>query len=86
MPVDRRTLFGLDWVLLGATLALCLIGVATIASATQTGRYHGLHIKQLYLVGAGVLRFVLRDDRTEARRVGIAPARGGGVLTWTRSF
>jgi tetratricopeptide (TPR) repeat protein len=37
-------------------------------------------------VTAGVLRFMLRDNRTEVRRVGVAPARGGGLLTWTRSF
>jgi hypothetical protein len=37
-------------------------------------------------VTAGVLRFMLRDNRTEVRRVGLAPARGGGLLTWTRSF
>jgi tetratricopeptide (TPR) repeat protein len=38
------------------------------------------------LITAGVLRFALRDKHTEARRVGLAPARGGGLLTWTRSF
>ena len=59
MPVDRRMLFSVDWVLLGATLLLCLIGVATIASATQTGRFHGLHAKQLYLVGAGLVLLLL---------------------------
>lgn len=38
------------------------------------------------LITAGVLRFALRDKHTEVRRVGLAPARGGGLLTWTRSF
>jgi tetratricopeptide (TPR) repeat protein len=38
------------------------------------------------LITAGVLRFALRDRHTEVRRVGLAPARGGGLLTWTRSF
>jgi tetratricopeptide (TPR) repeat protein len=38
------------------------------------------------LVTAGVLRFMLRDKQTEVRRVGMIPARGGGLLTWTRSF
>ena len=38
------------------------------------------------LVTAGVLRFALRDKHTEVRRVGLSPARGGGLLTWTRSF
>jgi len=38
------------------------------------------------LITAGVLRFMLRDKHAEVRRVGMAPARGGGLLTWTRSF
>jgi tetratricopeptide (TPR) repeat protein len=38
------------------------------------------------LVGAGVLRFVMRGPRTETRRVAIMPARGGGLVTWSRSF
>jgi len=38
------------------------------------------------LITAGVLRFMLRDNHTEVRRVGMAPARGGGLLTWTRSY
>jgi len=38
------------------------------------------------LITAGVLRFALRDKHTEVRRVGLAPASGGGLLTWTRSF
>jgi len=38
------------------------------------------------LVTAGVLRFMMRDKHTEVRRVGMAPAHGGGLLTWTRSF
>jgi len=73
MPVDRRTLFGVDWVLVGATLLLCLIGVATIASATQTGRYHGLHVKQLYLVGAGLVLLLLSLALDYRRLVDRAP-------------
>lgn len=38
------------------------------------------------LVTAGVLRFMLRDKHTEVRRVGMTPAHGGGLFTWTRSF
>jgi tetratricopeptide (TPR) repeat protein len=38
------------------------------------------------LVTAGVLRFMLRDKHTEVRRVGVVPSRGGGLMTWTRSF
>ena len=40
----------------------------------------------LALVGAGALRFVMRSRRTEVRRVAITPARGGGLVTWSRSF
>jgi hypothetical protein len=38
------------------------------------------------LVTAGILRFMLRDNRAEVRRVGVAPTSGGGLFTWTRSF
>jgi rod shape determining protein RodA len=54
MAVDRRLFFNVDWVLLGASLLLCLAGIATILSATQTGRFAGLHVKQLYLLLAGL--------------------------------
>jgi tetratricopeptide (TPR) repeat protein len=50
-----------------------LVGVALLGGGTV-------------FVTAGVLRFMLRDRRTEVRRVGIAPTSGGGLLTWTRSF
>jgi len=43
MPVDRRLVFNVDWVMLGAALLLCGVGVLTILSATQTGRHAGLH-------------------------------------------
>jgi tetratricopeptide (TPR) repeat protein len=72
----------------------------TAESVTDHDRYteivDGARTKRVYavafaaggvaLVGAGVLRFALRDRSTEVRRVGVAPARGGGLLTWTRSF
>jgi len=73
VPVDRRVLFSLDWVLLGAALLLCLIGVTTIASATQTGRFHGLHVKQLYLVGVGVVLLLLSLAFDYRRLVDRAP-------------
>jgi rod shape determining protein RodA len=59
MPVDRRLVFNVDWVMLGAALLLCGVGVLTILSATQTGRHAGLHAKQLYLIGAGVAALLL---------------------------
>lgn len=57
--IDRRLVAGLDWVLLGTTVLLALIGVATVYSATHAGRLSGLHVKQLYLVGAGLIGMVL---------------------------
>jgi tetratricopeptide (TPR) repeat protein len=37
------------------------------------------------LIGAGVIRFVLHREPTEVR-VGVAPARGGGVVSYAGSF
>ncbi len=61
MPVgiDRRLIHNIDWVLLGATLALALVGVAMVYSATHTGRYPDLYLKQLTLVGLGTLGLVV---------------------------
>jgi len=52
--IDRRLIAGIDWVLVGTTLLLSLIGVATVYSATHRGGMAGLHVKQLYLVVAGM--------------------------------
>jgi rod shape determining protein RodA len=52
--IDRRLVLNLDWVLLGAVLLLAGIGVATIASATQSGRLSGLYLKQVYIIGLGL--------------------------------
>lgn len=39
------------------------------------------------LVGAGVARYVLRGPKaTHESQVGLAPARGGGVVTWSGGF
>lgn len=53
MPIDRRLLFNLDWVLLGASLVLAAIGVAVIASAAP-GR-GALEVRQLSAIGLGLL-------------------------------
>jgi hypothetical protein len=37
------------------------------------------------LIGAGIVRFVLRREPAEVR-VGVAPAHGGGVVSYARSF
>lgn len=38
------------------------------------------------LIAAGVVRFVLVEGNTETRNLAIAPARGGGVVTFGGSF
>jgi rod shape determining protein RodA len=53
--IDRRLVANIDWVLLGVTLLLALIGVSTVYSATHRGTLIGLHVKQLYLVTGGLL-------------------------------
>jgi rod shape determining protein RodA len=62
--VDRRLLFNMDWVLLGAAMALCAVGVVTIYSATYSGHNAGLFVKQLYfvLIGLGILAVSLVAD------------------------
>jgi hypothetical protein len=38
------------------------------------------------LITAGIIRYVLHDRATETRTVGIAPAHGGGLVTYEGSF
>jgi hypothetical protein len=38
------------------------------------------------LIAGGIVRFVLHDRNAEASRVAIAPARGGGVVTYGWGF
>ena len=57
--IDRRLVANVDWLLLGATLLLALAGVATVYSATHKGALAGLHLKQLYLVAAGLVGLLL---------------------------
>ena len=71
MPIDRRLLLNVDWVMLGAVLLLSAIGVATIRSATHTDANSGLYLKQLALLGlglAGLLAALLVDYRRLADR------------------
>ncbi|MGE5126545.1 MAG: rod shape-determining protein RodA [Betaproteobacteria bacterium] len=53
--IDRRLVYNVDWVLLGASLLLALIGVSMIYSATHTGHSPDLYLKQLALAGLGTL-------------------------------
>jgi rod shape determining protein RodA len=57
--IDRRLLMNVDWVLVGATLVLSLVGVAMVYSATQSGRNPDLYLKQLVLVGVGLVALVV---------------------------
>ena len=87
--IDRRLVAGIDWVLLGTTLLLALIGVATVYSATHAGRLTGLHLKQLYLVGAGLVGLVLSllvDYRRLADRAVLLYVLSAGVLTYVLFF
>ena len=57
--IDRRLVYSVDWVLVGTTLGLALVGVAMVFSATHTGRTPDLYLKQLALAGAGVVGMVI---------------------------
>ncbi len=57
--IDRRFVYNVDWVLAGATLALALVGVAMVYSATHSGRHPDLYLKQLSLIGVGTLGLVV---------------------------
>ena len=56
--IDRRLLYNVDWVLVASALVLSLVGVAMIYSATHTGTSPDLYLKQLVLVGAGLVGLV----------------------------
>src|SRR5262245_41369980 len=59
MPIDRRLLFNIDWALLLSALLIAAIGVFTIYSATHSGRSADLYLKQLYLIGLGMVALLL---------------------------
>ena len=56
--IDRRFVYNVDWVLVGTSLLLALVGVAMVFSATHSGRHPDLYLKQLALAGVGVLGMV----------------------------
>jgi rod shape determining protein RodA len=57
--IDRRLIYNVDWVLLGTTLVLSLMGVAMVYSATQAGQKPDLYLKQLALVALGTVGLAL---------------------------
>jgi rod shape determining protein RodA len=73
MPVDRRLLFNIDWALLAAALILLAVGMATIRSATFTGRNAGLEVKQLYAIALGVALMLVAVSLDYRRLVDRAP-------------
>jgi rod shape determining protein RodA len=68
LGIDRRLLYNVDWVLLGTALLLSLVGVAMVYSATRSGSSPDLYVKQLVLVGAGLLGLVVAAA-TDYRRL-----------------
>jgi rod shape determining protein RodA len=68
LGIDRRLLYNVDWVLLGSALMLSLVGVAMVFSATHTGGSPDQHLKQLALVGAGLVGLVVAAA-TDYRRL-----------------
>jgi rod shape determining protein RodA len=57
--IDRRLVYNVDWVLLVTTLVLSLVGVTMVYSATHAGRQPELYLKQLALVGVGLVGLAL---------------------------
>jgi rod shape determining protein RodA len=74
MAIDRRLLFNVDWVLLGITVLLSLIGVFTILSATHQGRFKELYLTQLVLLALGFLALLVVLTLDYRRLVDRAPA------------
>lgn len=89
MRVDRRLLFGVDWVLLAAVLMLSAIGVAMILSATQSSPHSTLHLKQLTSVGVGLvglLVILVPDYRRLADRAPLLYVGALVVLVYVLAF
>jgi rod shape determining protein RodA len=73
MTIDRRLLTGLDWTLVAVTLMISGIGVLTIASVTRSGPGAGLYLKQLSMLGAGLVAMLLTLGVDYRRLVDRAP-------------
>src|SRR5438552_1755489 len=73
MPIDRRLLFNIDWGMMAAVLLLLGIGVATILSATYSGRSSGLEVKQVYWILIGLVALLVCVSIDYRRLVDHAP-------------
>jgi rod shape determining protein RodA len=80
LPIDRRLVLNVDWLLLGAVLLLSGIGVVMILSATHTGRFSGLYWKQLILVGIGLIGLLLSLTVDYRRLADRAPLLYAGAV------
>jgi rod shape determining protein RodA len=89
MGIDRRLVYNVDWVLLGSSLALTLVGVAMVYSATHSGRSSDLYLKQLALVGVGIAGLLVTaslDYRRVADRAILLWALSVAVLLYVLRF
>ncbi len=89
MPIDRRLLLNIDWVMLGAALALAAIGIATIQSATHGGSGANLYLKQFALLGLGLVGLVVAltvDYRRLADRAPILYVGAVAALAYVLVF
>ena len=68
LGVDRRLLYNVDWVMVGTAVLLAMVGVAMVYSATHSGSTPDLYLKQLALVGAGLVGLVVAAA-TDYRRL-----------------
>jgi rod shape determining protein RodA len=87
--IDRRLLYNVDWVLVATALLLSLLGVAIIYSATHTGDSPDLYLKQLTLVGAGLVGLVAAaaaDYRRLADRALLLYIVSVGALVYVLRF
>src|SRR2546425_3320458 len=85
MAIDRRLFFNIDWGMMAAVLLLLGIGVATILSATYSGRNSGLEVKQVYWILIGLVALLVCVSVDYRRLVDHAPLlylASVGVLTY----
>ena len=84
---ERRLYHHVDWAMLGAVLALCLMGLANIYSAT--GGPTGIYLTQIYAIVLGLVALVVTlsiDYRTLADKSHLVYAAVGLVLVYVLFF
>jgi rod shape determining protein RodA len=89
LGIDRRLLYNVDWVLVAAALAISLVGVAMIYSATHSGGSTDQYLKQIALVGAGMVGLVVAaatDYRRLADRAVLLYVFSAAALVYVLQF